>query len=278
MVENHLVLFFFLIWKVICLYNKFLFIYIKILFDIFNNITSFVFFWWPWINFFDDVWFLQFLILYTFFVFYNSKNVYYSLLYLFFIIFYLGLAISIVQAELFTGFLWTTEFTVIMIALVLFFYLNVEGNLLKLNLKNSNFLFLYLIYFFTFVFSVFYFSNNTIFYQQNLDWLFFSYIFDDWYEAFNNSLMNDFITLTLAYYSINSFEYILVGYLLLLGSVLCVVLNKIQKNVKIDGNSNFLNFFNFFSSFLNFSFLRKQTLNDQSFYQPNLRLFKKKKW
>lgn len=278
MVENHLVLFFFLIWKVICLYNKFLFIYIKILFDIFNNITSFVFFWWPWINFFDDVWFLQFLILYTFFVFYNSKNVYYSLLYLFFIIFYLGLAISIVQAELFTGFLWTTEFTVIMIALVLFFYLNVEGNLLKLNLKNSNFLFLYLIYFFTFVFSVFYFSNNTIFYQQNLDWLFFSYIFDDWYEAFNNSLMNDFITLTLAYYSINSFEYILVGYLLLLGSVLCVILNKIQKNVKIDGNSNFLNFFNFFSSFLNFSFLRKQTLNDQSFYQPNLRLFKKKKW
>lgn len=248
------------------------------MFDIFNNITSFVFFWWPWINFFDDVWFLQFLILYTFFVFYNSKNVYYSLLYLFFIIFYLGLAISIVQAELFTGFLWTTEFTVIMIALVLFFYLNVEGNLLKLNLKNSNFLFLYLIYFFTFVFSVFYFSNNTIFYQQNLDWLFFSYIFDDWYEAFNNSLMNDFITLTLAYYSINSFEYILVGYLLLLGSVLCVVLNKIQKNVKIDGNSNFLNFFNFFSNFLNFSFLRKQTLNDQSFYQPNLRLFKKKKW
>ena len=165
-----------------------------------------------------------------------------------------------------------------MIALVLFFYLNVEGNLLKLNLKNSNFLFLYIIYIFTFFFSFLYFSNNTIFYQQNLDWLFFSYVFDDWYEAFNNTLMNDFLTLTLAYYSVNSFEYILVGYLLLLGSIICVALNKIQKNVKLNGNSNFLNFFNFFSNFLNFSFIRKQTLNDQSFYQPNLRLFKKKKW
>jgi hypothetical protein len=58
---------------------------------------------------------------------------------------------------------------------------------------------------------------------------------------------------------------------------LCVSLNKIQKNSKISGNSDFLNFFNFFSNFLNYSFLRKQTLSQQSNYQPSLRLFKKKK-
>jgi hypothetical protein len=247
-------------------------------FDIFNDVLNFIFFWWPWVNFFDETWFLQFLIIYTFFVFYNSKNIYYSLLYLFFIIFYLGLAISIIQAELFTGFLWTTEFTVIMIALVLFFYLNVEGNILKINLKTTNFLFIYFIYLSFFLFSLFYYTNNTLFYQSNLDWLFFSYVFDDWYEAFNNTIMNDFMSLTLSYYSVNSFEFLMVGYLLLLGSVVCVSLNKIQKDVKINNNSNFLNFFNFFSNFLNFSFIRKQTLNDQSNYQPNIRLFKKKKW
>lgn len=90
--------------------------------------------------------------------------------------------------------------------------------------------------------------------------------------------MNDFMALTLAYYSLNSIEFILVGYLLLMGSVLCVALNKIQKNSKINGNFEFLNFFNFFSSFLNYSFLRKQSLNEQATYQPSLRLFKKKKW
>jgi hypothetical protein len=89
--------------------------------------------------------------------------------------------------------------------------------------------------------------------------------------------MNDFMALTLAYYSLNSVEFLLVGYLLLMGSVLCVSLNKIQKNSKISGNSDFLNFFNFFSNFLNYSFLRKQTLSQQSNYQPSLRLFKKKK-
>lgn len=165
-----------------------------------------------------------------------------------------------------------------MIALVLFFYLNVEGNLLRLNLKNNNYIYIYFIFFLLFFFSSTYFLNNTVYYQQNVDWLYFSFIFDDWYESLNNNIMNDFISLTLSYYSVNSFEFILVGYLLLLGSVVCVSLNKIQKNIKLGNNSNFINFFNFFSNFLNYSFIRKQTLNDQANYQPNLRLFKKKKW
>jgi len=161
----------------------------------------------------------------------------------------MGLALSIIQAEFFTGFLWTTEFTVILIAMVLFFYLNVEGNILKVDLKSTNFYYVYFVFALLFFFSMFFFSNSLSYIQKNLDWLFFSYVFDDWYEAFNNSVMNDFMALTLAYYSLNSIEFLLVGYLLLMGSVLCVALNKIQKNSKISGNSDFLNFFNFFSSF-----------------------------
>jgi hypothetical protein len=89
--------------------------------------------------------------------------------------------------------------------------------------------------------------------------------------------MNDFFSLTLSYYSVNSVEFLLIGYLLLLGSVVCVSLNKIQKDSKINNLPTFFKFFNFFSNFLNYSFLRKQTLSDQSNYQPNLRIFKKKK-
>lgn len=90
--------------------------------------------------------------------------------------------------------------------------------------------------------------------------------------------MTDFISLYTTYYSINSIEFLIIGYLLFLGSLIAVSLNKAQKNLKIYENSNFLKLFNFFSNFLNYSFLRKQNLNDQSYYDPNIRLFKKKKW
>ena len=89
--------------------------------------------------------------------------------------------------------------------------------------------------------------------------------------------MNDFLVLTIGYYSVNSLEFVLIGFLLLVGSVVCVVLNKIQKNVKISNSASFLNLFSFFTDYLNFSFLRKQDLNNQGISTPTIRLFKKKK-
>ncbi len=197
---------------------------------------------------------------------------------MFFLIFYFGLVLSLVQADLFTGFLWTTEFTIILIALILFFYLNVEGSILKINLKISNFYFIFFFFFFLFFF---FFKNsmyNNLDFYNDLNWLFFNFYFDDWYESLNNFLMTDFISLYTTYYSINSVEFLIIGYLLFLGSLISVSLNKSHKNLKIYDNSNFLKLFNFFNNFLNYSFLRKQTLNDQSYYDPNIRLFKKKKW
>lgn len=197
---------------------------------------------------------------------------------MFFLIIYFGLILSLIQAEIFTGFLWTTEFTIILIALILFFYLNVEGSILKINLKLSNFYFFFFIFFFLFIYFLkfSYFTNINFF--DNLNWLFFNFYFDDWYESLNNFLMTDFIALYSTYYSINNIEFLIIGYLLFLGSLISVSLNKAQKNLKIYDNSNLLKLFNFFSNFLNYSFLRKQNLNDQSYYDPNIRLFKKKKW
>lgn len=211
-------------------------------------------------------------------IFYNSKNIYYTLLYTFFLILYFGLILSLVQAEIFTGFLWTTEFTIILIALILFFYLNVEGSILKINLKISNLFYFFFLFTFLFIYFFKYSYFNSINFFNELNWLFFNFYFDDWFESLNNFLMTDFISLYSTYYSINNIEFLIVGYLLFLGSLIAVSLNKSQKNLKIYDNSNLLKLFNFFSNFLNYSFLRKQNLNDQSYYDPNIRLFKKKKW
>lgn len=229
-------------------------------------------------SFLNDTFFIQFFFFFTFFYFYKSKNVYYTLLYLFFLIIYLGIILSLNQAELFTGFLWTTEFTVILICLILFFYLNVEGNILRVNLnlnKINYFFYLFFLFFFFFLKISSYYNIDT---TSNLNWIYFNYYFDDWYESLNNVFMNDFISLFNSYYRFNSIEFIFVGYMLLIASIVCVNLNKLVRDSKIESNSFFLKIFNYFTNYLNFSFLRKQNLSDQSNYDPNIRLFKKKKW
>lgn len=89
--------------------------------------------------------------------------------------------------------------------------------------------------------------------------------------------MNDFISLFTSFYIINSVEFIVMGYLLFIASIVAVSLNKIQKDNKINSQASFLKLFNYFSSFLNYSFLRKQNLNEQNMYNSNIRIFKKKK-
>jgi hypothetical protein len=88
--------------------------------------------------------------------------------------------------------------------------------------------------------------------------------------------MNDFRALTISYYSINSIEFISIGLILLVGSVVCVNLNKIQKSMRIYKYSTYFNMFDFFKDFLNFTFMRKQNLNTQSLNSASIRIFKKK--
>jgi hypothetical protein len=83
--------------------------------------------------------------------------------------------------------------------------------------------------------------------------------------------------LTISYYSLNSIEFICVGILLLVGSVVCVNLNKMQKSLKVQKYSNTLDVFNFFKDFVNYVFMRKQNLVDQTLNPASVRIFKKKK-
>jgi hypothetical protein len=56
------------------------------------------------------------------------------------------------------------------------------------------------------------------------------------------------VGLFISYYVINSFEFILVGVLLLIGSLVVVNLNKFNKNVQYPIYNNFLEIFNFFKN------------------------------
>lgn len=202
-----------------------------------------------------------------------TNNIYYVLFYLFLEIIYFGLVLSLFQLEFFTGFLWVVEFTAIFIIIILFFYLNIEGvwSNFKLVFVKFNFFFFFSIFFFSFLF--FYFSELETYIPSYLN---ITDIWDDFYESCYNTISNDFTSLLLSYYTLNSFEFMCVGILFLVGSILCIFMVQILKKIKGTGVASYFNIFNFFKDFISFIFLRKQNLTTQSNSTASTRIFKKK--
>jgi len=223
--------------------------------------------------FFLENFIIQFFIVYILYLLTTNNNLYYVLLYVFLEIVFFGLFICLYQLELFTGFLWVAEFTIIFIAVVLLFYLNIDGLYLKVNNNINSILYsIPSVLLFLMCYNMDLFSELELYLPVELNAI---DIYDDYYEALNNTIMNDFTPLTLSYYSINSAEFILLGLLLLIGSVVCINLYKSNKNYTIIKQSNVLELFDFFKDFINFSFIRKQDLNKQANFKPNLRSIKK---
>lgn len=216
---------------------------------------------------------LQFFILYLIYLLVVNNNLYYILLYVFLEIVLCGVFICLYQLELFTGFLWVAEFTIVFIAVILLFYLNIDGLSIKYNIHINNILYfipslvLFLIYY-----NYDLYSELELFLPLELNYIDF---FDNYYESINNSILNDFTALTISYYLINSLEFISIGLLLLIGSVACVNLYKSNKNYTITKQANVLTMFDFFKDFINFTFIRKQDLNKQTAASVSLRSIKK---
>ena len=103
-----------------------------------------------------------------------------------------------------------------------------------------------------------------------------TFLWDDYYEALWNNKMNDLFGLYLSYYIINSFEFLIVGLLLLIASVICVNLNKFNRNIKSNNYYELVSLFDFFDDFVKFIFMRKQNLVDQEISSSSTRMFKKK--
>ena len=205
---------------------------------------------------------------------FTNTNVYYTLLYLFVEIFFFGLYVSLVQMELFTGFLWVLEGTIVFISLLLLFHLNAEGFEVKINLQVSKHMYvLSLLFFFMFYCCFYYLIDLEL---KELQIFNITSFWENYYEALFNININDFKLLFISYYKVNSVEFLTIGLLLLIGSVACVNLNKYQKFIKIYKHDSFLKTFNYFVDFVDFMFLRKQNLNYQTQHQPAVKIFKKK--
>ena len=191
------------------------------------------------------------------------------MLYTFINFFLIGVYLAIFQIELFTAFLWLVECSVLFVFLLLLFYLNVQGvyNYVYANTYIYIWIFLTL---FTFLLLVNYTDSDS-----NFDLNYYG-LLDNYYESVFNPITNDLFGFSISYYLINSIEFILIGFLLLLGSVVCVNLYQVNKNVRVQSYNNYLTVFNFFSDFSSFFFLRRQNLVKQGNTKSSLKLFKKK--
>ncbi len=240
-----------------------------IIFDIYNNFQLTISQWWPWLSFWNDVFFIQFFIVCTYVYIYTYNNIYYTLLYTFLNFFLIGIYLAIFQIELFTAFLWLVECSVLFVFLLLLFYLNVTG------VYNYVYVNTYIYVWVLFVlFSLLLVVNYTDT-DNNYDLNFYGLI-DNYYESIFNPITNDLFGFSISYYLLNSVEFLLVGFLLLLGSVVCVNLYQTNKNVRTQSYNNYLTVFNFFSDFSSFFFLRRQNVIKQGNTKASLKLFKKK--
>lgn len=204
---------------------------------------------------------------------YVNISVYYTAFYFTLLVVFFGLFLAIYQLDLFTAFLWLAEFVVIFITILFIFFLNVYSNVSK---KNKIFFFTkYIGFIFFFVILSQYYS---VFYDiSSLGFNFFSYyLYDNFYGNVSVSILNDFFSFFKSYYYYNSLEFLLVGFLLLIGSLICVNLNFFSKNNKVLNYYDFFTVFDFFKDFSKFIFMRKQNLVDQLNTQSATRVFKKK--
>jgi hypothetical protein len=203
-----------------------------------------------------------------------TNNYYYIIFYFFLETFYYGFFLSLYQLDFFVGFLWLTECLVVFVSILLLFYLNNSGNFNKLNLSLLRFFVL------GSVCGIITLAVNLIIYSENEVFLPFELnindLWDDYYESLNNTLMNDAIGLMISYYSVNSFEFLLLGFILLVGSLVVVNLNKLNKNVHYPKYNTFLEVFNFLKNWVNSFFVRKQNLTDQEMTYASTRVFGKK--
>lgn len=230
------------------------------------------FFWCPWVTLNVETMLLQFCILYLLFIIYNSKNVYYTLLYVFILFFFFGIYLAFWQIDIFTGFLWLLEITILFVYLLVLFYLNFKGYTNSLQDKE---------YFFNKYFVIlFYFYINFFFISacenSSYEEINFFLLWENYYEPLVNFTMNDFSLFLLSYYTFNSLEFVLIGLILLLGSIVCVNLYRSNKDQSSSNINAFLTSFHFFKDTWNYNFLRKQNLTNQNLTIPSTRIFSKK--
>ena len=158
---------------------------------------------------------------------------------------------------------------------MLLFYIAVYDSTDKTNITLNNLKLGSLFFGFWFlVFNLVFFSETEFYIPIELS---INLIWDDFYESLLNDKMNDLFGVMLSFYVFNSFEFLSVGFLLLVGSLICVNLNRFIKTGKVYNYKNYFSIVDFFKDSIKMSFLRKQNLTNQTIQPSNSRFIKSKK-
>lgn len=192
-------------------------------------------------------------------------NPFYVLFYFFLNTLIIGIFIASYNLEFFTGFLYVLEITVVFIMLILFFFFNFKGSWsFTLNEYVSFwptcFLFIY--------------STPTIYTEEEclLPSIFRVWeLWDDYYAALHQHLLNDFAGLYISYYLVHSLEFIIIGFILFIGSIGCISLYSIINISKKVSYNLITSFLSLFTKFYDILFLRRQTLALQPYRQDTIR-------
>jgi hypothetical protein len=176
--------------------------------------------------------------------------------------------------ELFTAFLFLAESVVVFVSILFLFYLNVYNYVNSVNKQYYSYK--YITFFsITIIYSLSYClpyeAESLVFFNSDT-----VNLWDDYYESLNNYILTDLFGLFLSFYYFNSFEFLLIGMLLLVGSLVSVNLHKITRLNRVKFYGDFLLMFDFFKDFSKFIFMRKQNLVDQENHISSTRVFKKK--
>lgn len=180
------------------------------------------------------------------------------MLYLFLLILFLGIVLCFLNNELTAGFLWVGEILVVFVFLLLILYINVYGDSKKFFKKNN--IFLLPVFFF---FILFWEHDNT-FCEDDLLFLYCDLYWVDYYEALNDFNNNDLFGFYVSYYILNNIILMIFGFILFIGSIICVLLFRTIKTVKFNNTGTFFDALKFSQSFLYTIFMRKQDLFDQN--------------
>lgn len=247
---------------------------IEFLYNLYSYLSDYLLTWWPWLSFWSDSFIIQIFIVYCLFAILFSTNIYYTLFYFFLLIAYFGLFLALYQMELFSGFLWLVECVVVFIFLLLLFFLKTPGTVNKIHFKLYTVTYLGLALSLIFIFWL---LIQNDFLEEDKSVYFNCYdLWDDFYEANMNTNINDFVCFMISFYILNSFEFLVLGMMILVASIICVNLNRFNKQPKISNVDVFLKLFNFFKNSIDFVFLRQQNLNEQESSPAGTKIFKKK--
>jgi len=165
-----------------------------------------------------------------------------------------------------------SELIIFFVSLLLVFNLSSQGE--KIVKKDDRISLIGFFVLFVVISSSYNYANECEFY---LPYLFLDFqIWDNYYEALQNTANNDlFSVFFVLYYNYSPFL-VSIGYILFIGSLVCVNLNKIFLKMNTKNYANIFDAHEFLSTVTDAIFLRKQNLNDQTTHETSTKEFKKK--